>query len=138
MIAEITQEQAWKIRHEVMWPDKPFDYIKVDGDDHATHYGLFINSKLTSVVSLFIDNEEAQFRKFATITKEQNKGYGSRLLQHTLKQAELAGARRIWCNARTNKRAFYHKFGLEETDQRFSKGGKEYVIMEKQIIAETK
>lgn len=137
MIAEITQEQAWLIRHEVMWPDQPFNYIKVDGDDHATHYGYFVNSKLISVVSLFINNEEAQFRKFATITAEQNKGYGSRLLQHTIKQAKLAGVQRIWCNARTNKRTFYHKFGLKQTDQRFSKAGKEYVIMEKQLATET-
>ncbi len=133
MIAEITQEQAWQIRHEVMWPDKPFDYIKVEGDDRAIHYGLFEDTKLISVISLFINNQEAQFRKFATITEEQNKGYGSTLLQHTLKQAKLAGVRRVWCNARTNKRAFYNKFGLQESDRRFSKGGKEYVIMEKEV-----
>ncbi|HHU20417.1 MAG TPA: GNAT family N-acetyltransferase [Bacilli bacterium] len=137
MIKEITQEQAWQIRHNVMWPEKPFDYIKVDGDDRAIHYGLFIETKLISVISLFINNEEAQFRKFATITTEQNKGYGSTLLRHTLIQAKLAGVQRIWCNARTNKSAFYQKFGLQATDQSFSKGGKEYLIMEKQLSTET-
>lgn len=133
MIQEITQEQAWQIRHKVMWPNKPFDYIKVEGDDRAIHYGFFENTKLISVISLFINDQEAQFRKFATITEEQNKGYGSILLKHTLKQAKLAGVRRVWCNARANKRAFYNKFGLQESDRRFSKGGKEYVIMEKEM-----
>lgn len=137
MIKKITQEQAWQIRHDVMWPDKPFDYIKVDGDDRAIHYGLFIETKLVSVISLFIDNGEAQFRKFATITKEQSKGYGSALLQHTVRQAKLAGVQRIWCNARTNKTAFYQKFGLHETNHCFSKSGKEYVIMEKLLSTET-
>nr|WP_231841407.1 GNAT family N-acetyltransferase [Amphibacillus xylanus] len=113
-----------------MWPDKPFDYIKVNGDDTAIHYGLFRDNKLISVISLFLSDKEAQFRKFATLEEEQGKGFGSQLLNYTLEQARLFGAERVWCNARSNKNTFYQKFGLKETASRFTKGGKDYVIME--------
>ena len=36
-------------------------------DEDGLHFGLFNKEKLVSVVSLFIDGEEAQFRKFATL-----------------------------------------------------------------------
>lgn len=66
------------LRHEVMWPDEDFDYIKLKDDDAGIHFGLFKENMLISVVSLFVDKDEAQFRKFATLKSEQGKGYGSR------------------------------------------------------------
>ena len=130
LIKQITQIQAWDLRHAVMWPDKPYDYIKLQGDETALHYGLFHEDELKSVISLFIEDGECQFRKFATLEGEQGKGYGSRLLEHVLKELKTRGIRRIWCNARTEKAGFYTRFGLRETDRRFTKGGKSYVIME--------
>jgi GNAT superfamily N-acetyltransferase len=127
------QEQEWGIRHEVMWSDKPFEYIKLEDDDIGIHFGLFKESTLVSVISLFIDNEEAQFRKFATLQEEQGKGFGSELLESVLKEAKIHGVKRIWCNARKNKVDFYKKFGLQETNSSFIKEGKSYVIMEKNL-----
>ena len=132
-IKKISKEQAWRLRHEVMWPDRSFDYIKVTGDESALHYGLFKGADLISVISLFIHSGEAQFRKFATANEEQGKGFGSALLTFTLEQAKLQGVKRVWCNARTNKLNFYKKFGLKKTDTHFTRGGKEYVIMEKHL-----
>ncbi|MCI3922963.1 GNAT family N-acetyltransferase [Paenibacillus sp. TRM 82003] len=129
-IRSVTKEQAWGLRHEVMWPDRELDYVKVPGDETAAHYGLFDGARLVSVVSLFADGEEAQFRKFATARDAQGRGCGSRLLTYVLEEARLAGVRRIYCNARTEKAAFYRRFGLRETAQTFSKGGKDYVVME--------
>lgn len=130
-ITRIDKEQAWEVRHRVMWPDKDFDYIKLEDDDVGIHFGLFKDDSLKSVVSLFIKNEEAQFRKFATLQMEQGKGYGSTLLDYVLKEAKNLDLKRIWCNARKNKIDFYKKFGLQETNFSFTKGGKDYVIMEK-------
>lgn len=127
----IPKEQAWQLRHEVMWPERELDYVRLDDDDAGEHYGLFGQERLISVVSLFIEGEEAQFRKFATLESEQGKGYGSRLLQHVLEEAEQRGVRRFFCNARSNKAPFYQKFGLAATGQTFSKGGKDYIIMER-------
>lgn len=131
IITRIDKEQAWEVRHKVMWPDKEFDYIKLEDDDVGIHFGLFKDNTLTSVVSLFIKNEEAQFRKFATLQEEQGNGYGSSLLDYVLKEAKNRDLKRIWCNARKNKVDFYKKFGLQETNFSFVKGGKAYVIMEK-------
>ncbi|MEH7181017.1 hypothetical protein [Neobacillus vireti] len=32
-ITKIDKEKAWVLGHKVMWPDKAFDYIKLE-DDH--------------------------------------------------------------------------------------------------------
>lgn len=130
-ITKINKEKAWELRHKVMWPDKDLDYIKLEDDDLGIHFGLFKENILVSVISLFINNEEGQFRKFATLEQEQGKGYGSKLLDYVIKEAKDRGVKRIWCNARENKVNFYKKFGLEESNYRFTKGGKSYVIMEK-------
>ncbi|WP_251033221.1 GNAT family N-acetyltransferase [Bacillus sp. ISL-7] len=132
-IRKVDKEQVWGLRHEVMLSDKPFEYIKLEDDDLGIHFGLFKESTLVSVISLFIDNEEAQFRKFATLQQEQGKGYGSELLEAVLKEAKIHDVKRIWCNARKNKLDFYKKFGLQETNSSFIKEGKSYVIMEKNL-----
>ncbi|CAH1191557.1 hypothetical protein PAECIP111892_00670 [Paenibacillus auburnensis] len=130
-ITLIHKEAAWQLRHEVMWPERELDYVKLEDDDAGLHYGLFEGEELISVVSLFIGGNEAQFRKFATQESQQGKGYGSRLLQHMLNEAESSGVKRIYCNARSHKAAFYQRFGLAVTDQTFTKGGKDYIIMER-------
>ncbi|MDR7080285.1 GNAT superfamily N-acetyltransferase [Neobacillus niacini] len=132
-ITKIDKEKAWKLRHKVMWPDKAFDYIKLEDDHLGIHFGLFKENMLISVISLFINKEECQFRKFATLQREQGKGYGSMLLDYVIKEAMDCGVKRIWCNARKSKVDFYKKFGLQETNYSFMKGGKTYVIMEKDL-----
>lgn len=94
---------------------------------------FFEEDQLTSVISLFIEHDEIQFRKFATVKKEQGKGYGSKLLHHVINQAMQMGVKRIWCSARQDKLSFYKKFGLEETNGVFDKGGIRYIVMEKRI-----
>jgi GNAT superfamily N-acetyltransferase len=132
-IRKVDKQQVWELRHQVMWSDKPFDYVKLEDDDLGFHFGLIKENKLISVVSLFINNEGAQFRKFATLQQEQGKGYGSALLDAVLKEAKIRGVKRIWCNARKNKVDFYRKFGLQESKSSFIKEGRSYVIMEKYL-----
>jgi GNAT superfamily N-acetyltransferase len=130
-IRKVDKEEVWEIRHKVMWPDKELDYIKLEDDDVGIHFGFFKEDRLISAISLFIDEGEAQFRKFATIQQEQGKGYGSALLNAVLKEAESHGVDKIWCNARKEKSNFYKKFGLVETNTCFIKEGKSYIIMER-------
>lgn len=138
-IGPVTQEQAWAVRHEVMWPDRAPEYVRLDNDGEGEHYGVFVDNPdgggetLVSVVSLFREETGAQFRKFATLVSCQGQGYGSLLLSYVLNRAAEAGARRVFCNARSEKAGFYRKFGLEPTGEAFTKGGKEYVIMERRI-----
>lgn len=127
----ITKEQAWEMRHQVMWPQEEFDYIKLPDDDEGIHYGLFDGKEVISVVSLFVQGQDAQFRKLATLADRQGEGCGSKLLTHVLNEAKRKGVKHICCNARSNKVSFYEKFGLEQTQVVFNKGGQEYVVMER-------
>lgn len=115
-----------------MWPNQPIEYVQLPDDYEGMHWGLFAQSELVSVISLF-DREsgDLQFRKFATRTDQQGKGYGTALLQYVFEWADSQDVQRIWCNARVDKRDFYHRFDMRETDSTFTKSGINYVIMEK-------
>lgn len=132
-IKRISPEQTWDLRHSVMWPDRPIDYVKLDEDKNGLHFGLEVEGKLMSIISVFVEEGRAQFRKFATDTAQQGKGFGSHLLAHVLELLEQKEIVSIWCNARVEKTAFYEKFGLVKTDKTFQKGGIDYVIMEKKV-----
>ena len=132
-IEQIAPHQTWRIRHEVMWPDRELDYVKLPEDDEGVHFGLYVEGKLVSVVSAFENGKEAQFRKFATLEAHQGKGYGSQLLNYLFEWLTEQGAVRIWCNARIEKCGFYERFGMVKTDETFQKGGKDYVVMERVI-----
>lgn len=113
-----------------MWPNKPLDYIKIEGDEGALHYGVVVGEELVSIVSLYIDGTEAQFRKLATLPLAQGKGYATLLINHLIQVAKEQGVIRLWCNARKGKTHFYQRFGMRCTDEEFSKGGQDYVVME--------
>lgn len=130
-IIEITADDAVPIRHKVMWPNHSIDYVKLPNDHEGKHFGLFVDHTLISVVSLFITNKEAQFRKFATLNEYQGKGYGTMLLKEIMHIAEKEQLSKIWCNARTAKTNYYTKFNLQITTTEFVKGGINYVIMER-------
>ncbi len=129
----ISPEETWELRHKVMWPDKNLDYIKLKDDTLGRHFGLFIDEELVSVISIFVEADEVQFRKFATLENLQGKGYGTMLLQFVMQEAKKLGAKRLWCHARKNKIDFYKRFGLEESGETNSKDGFEYAIMSKKL-----
>lgn len=115
-----------------MWPEMPFDFIKLPEDTKGEHFGLFVDSELISVVSLFDSgNNTVQFRKLATKTKAQGKGYGSQLLWLVIRFAEKQNIHSLWCNARLDKTDFYKKFGMFETDAVFTKQNVKFVVMKK-------
>lgn len=134
-IQPITPEQTWEIRHQVLWPDQPLDYVKIANDDEGLHFGCFVDGLLVSIISGFLNNEtkDAQFRKFATLPEYQGKGYGSQLLSHLIDELTARGASRVWCNARVNATALYERFGMRKTDHTYTKLGFDYVVMEKVI-----
>lgn len=134
LIRAISPQDTWPIRHQVMWPDRPLEYIKLAEDEQGLHFGLFVREKLVSVVSLFVKGDSAQFRKFATLESEQGKGYGSQLLRQVLQEAQNQGALWIWCNARVPKTRFYAKFGLQATKTTFTKGEIDYIVLQKTLL----
>ena len=132
-IEQIPYQITWPIRHKVMWPDHPIDFVMLPEDESGQHFGLFTEGKLVSIVSAFVREDEAQFRKFATVNEYQGKGYGTRLLTYLMADLESQQLSRIWCNARADKTSFYERFELEITDQTYVKGGINFVIMEKRL-----
>ncbi|MBF4487321.1 MULTISPECIES: GNAT family N-acetyltransferase [unclassified Flavobacterium] len=129
-IKAIKASQTWQIRHEVMWPDQPFDFVKLEEDNFGLHFGVFEQEKLVSIVSCFIVDDEMQFRKLATLEEFQGKGIASQLLNYILKLAKEKNLNKMWCNARTSKKTFYEKFGMNDTRKTFVKANQEFTIME--------
>lgn len=119
------------IRQKVMWPDKPISFVQVPGDEEAIHLGGFENGTLVSVVSLFIEKEHAQFRKFATLPAYQRKGFGTTLLHYVFNYLKSKRIKRVVCNARVEKAEFYASFGMRRTPITFQKEQVAYVLMEK-------
>jgi predicted GNAT family N-acyltransferase len=135
-IREIQAQETHNLRQRVMWPDRPLEFVMLSNDEEGVHYGLLKDSNLISVMSLFMKDNEAQFRKFATLTSEQSNGYGTLLLDHIMTVVAIENIEKLWCNARADKTSFYERFGMSQTSKRFIKGGIDYIIMEK-IIANT-
>lgn len=129
-IKAIEPAQTWQIRHEVMWPEQPLEFVQLKEDDFGLHFGAFDDEKLVSIVSCFFNEEEMQFRKLATLEDYQGKGIASELLKFILNFARQKKVKRVWCNARSNKKSFYEKFGLKDTGQNFIKQEQEFTIME--------
>jgi len=131
-IKVIKAEKTYSLRHQVMWPNKPFEYIKLKNDGEGIHLGLFKDLSLVSVVSIFEKDNCVQFRKFATKTTEQGKGYGSYLFKYMIDFVfNKRSAKRLWCNARSDRTLFYERLGMKQTCNSFVKGGINFIIMEK-------
>lgn len=121
-IRSITTEQTYPLRHSVLWPDKPFDYVKVENDAEGYHFGAFLNDELVAVISLFFNGEDSRFRKFAARPDCQRRGIGTLLLNHVITEAKRLGATTLWCDARLDAADFYRRFGMEAVSEIFYKG----------------
>jgi predicted GNAT family N-acyltransferase len=131
MIEQIRQELTWAIRQKELNPELPLNEIKLPEDDLGIHLGLFHDNKLITVVSLFQRGDDLQFRKFATLSNYQKQGFGRQMMQYIMEFAIQFNCKRVWCNARVSAITFYQKYGMQTTNETFSKNGIDYVIMEK-------
>ena len=116
-----------------MYPELDFEKVILSNDEDGIHLGLFDDNTLISVVSLFRTGDSMQFRKFATLSEYQHKGYGSEILRYLLEYSKNEGCDRIWCNARRSAMGFYSKFGLMETGKTSKANGHDYVIIERAL-----
>ena len=132
-IKEIQPSETLDLRHRILSPNKSVDSIILTEDDAGQHFGLFQSEKIVSVISLFVENDNAQFRKFATETTEQHKGYGSILLNYVIEESVKNNVTNLWCNARLTALGFYEKFGFEVVSEKWIKNDIEYVKMERTL-----
>lgn len=133
MIKEAAYDQVIEIRHRVMYPDMDKSIVILPDDDRGIHIGYYKNERPVSVVSIFLNNGELQFRKLATLEEFQKQGYASQLIRWIMDYARDMQFARVWCNARTGKTDYYRKFGFEPVGQPFERDGHEFIIMEKRF-----
>ncbi|MDC1162202.1 GNAT family N-acetyltransferase [Tenacibaculum sp.] len=69
--------------------------MKLPNDENARHFGLFIDDEIASVISLFMENEEVQFREFATLVGFQGLGYGTILLKSIIDLVKKEGVKKL-------------------------------------------
>ncbi len=133
VVEQIFPSLTWRIRHVAMYPDHPFDSIKLTNDFDGIHFGIYVDHELTGVVSLFTQGVVGQFRKFAVLPEAQGKGFGKHLLQYLIDFCKVQKLTKLWCNARVNAKDFYTKFGFHETDKTYTADGFDFVIMEMKL-----
>lgn len=93
----------------------------MEGDEHARHYGAYLDQTLVSVASIYIDGSQARLRKFAILSQYQGQGIGSELLDSILQQLKNDGITHFWCDARESALGFYARFGMQPEGTRFYK-----------------
>jgi predicted GNAT family N-acyltransferase len=132
-IQEIPIDEVLLLRQRVLWPSQNLDFVKTPQDAQGFHFGLKRNDKWASCISLFITENTAQFRKFATLPDYQGKGYGSQLLHHSFEFLKQKGVKKVTCSARFEKQEFYSKFGMKVEGEGHLKNGLLYIQMAKQL-----
>jgi ribosomal protein S18 acetylase RimI-like enzyme len=133
-IEQITPALTWRLRRDVLYPDKKVFEMEMEDDNYGIHFGAFEDDKLAGVISLFNEDTDFQFRKLAVEPEFQGKGIGGKLLQQVINHAVENGGTRIWCNARWSAIGFYLKAGFRQTGQLFANAaGIDYEIMEKPV-----
>jgi GNAT superfamily N-acetyltransferase len=134
MIRSISSADTYQLRHQVLWPNKSLEFVKIPEDELGFHFGYFVNNELVSVISLFINHQRiARFRKFATHPDFQRKGIGGQLLRHVFEKALELNTAQIWCDARLDAKLFYGRFGMMQEEEIFYKGEIPYIKMSRRF-----
>lgn len=131
IITEAEYDDVLKLRQQVMYPDRDIDFVKLPTDNVGLHIGIIENNELVSVMSLFIEGRDVQFRKLATRKDQQGKGYASILMQWLIDYAKDMKLNKLWCNSRKEVAGFYKKFEYVQTDKKISQNGYDYIVMER-------
>lgn len=126
--------ETLQIRQRVLWPSKSIEHCIVEGDEDASHFGLFLVNELVGVASTYDNEGVVRLRKFAVETQHQGKGFGSALLKHALDHATQNGAEVFWCDARENAVDFYKRFGMSVEGSQFFKSELPYRKMSIRLI----
>lgn len=129
-IRTLSWEQTIPLRHRVLWPNQPPEYCYVDGDESGQHFGAYIDDKLICVASIYLAENRARLRKFATDASYQNRGLGSAMLRYIMSSLREAGVEYLWCDARESALGFYQRFDMYKSSERFYKKDVPYFKME--------
>lgn len=129
-VVEVPLDTVWEMRQKVMYPHLSLEEIKLEEDNKGMHWGIREDDRFVSVVSLFQNGHEWQFRKFATLKELQGRGYGTLLLKWLIGFVQQKGATKLWCNARVNALGFYKKQDFEPFGEIWNQLGFQFVKMQ--------
>lgn len=129
VIRQIDGQQTIAVRHRVLWPNKPPEFSQLGNDHAGVHFGAFIGPQLVCVASVFINNEYARLRKYATLADYQGQGIGTAVLRAIFTHLEQQQVDYFWCDARESAIGFYRRFGMQPEGERFYKSGEPYIKM---------
>src|ERR1700753_120651 len=99
-IEQIAPEVTWRLRRQVLYPEKEIHEMEMDIDRNGYHFGAFVYNKLAGGIFLFQDGTTFQFRKLAVDPSFQRQGVGTALLHYITGFITDNGGTSIWCNAR--------------------------------------
>ena len=151
-INQITADLTEELRHLVLWPDKPLDYVRLDEDKNGYHFGAFVpgRDKPVAVISVFFEpipsvgsndrtasgdhGTTVRFRKFACHPEFQGQGIGTSLLRYAASYCTSKGATVFWCDARLSSSQWYEKRGLVPFGDTFFKDTVEYTRMKMMLV----
>ncbi|MCF0246348.1 MAG: GNAT family N-acetyltransferase [Ileibacterium sp.] len=125
-------EDVWNLRHLAMWPDKPIDFIKLNDDSEGLHLGIYENSCLISVLSIYQKPDQpgsAVIRKVCTHPNRQNQGLASSLIQQAVQLLKEQQIETVTLDARVHAVSFYERLGFQTVGDPFLKYGKLYQKM---------
>ncbi|MBF4518594.1 GNAT family N-acetyltransferase [Flavobacterium sp. ANB] len=143
LIKEIPSKETYIVRQPVLRNGKPIESCIFEGDDLDTthHFGLFDNSELIGIISLFsqtntifAEKKQAQIRGMAVLETHQKKGFGEALVKHCENYCYENNVDLIWFNARTAAVGFYKKMNYEIIGAPFDiKDVGEHYLMSKKL-----
>lgn len=128
-IEQIFPSLTWRIRQQAMYPEKEIAEMELADDFEGTHFGLYFNRELTGVVSLFVNDGIAQFRKMAVLPSKQGNGLGKLLLQYVIDYCRQQPVQLLWCNARVSAIGFYTKIGFITEGEPYQQNELAYIKM---------
>jgi GNAT superfamily N-acetyltransferase len=128
-VCTVDQDAVLVIRQQVLWPDKPVQFSRLEQDSNGIHFGAMFYDQLVGVISAFSVHDAIQFRKLAVLHAYQRQGVGRALIERVKQHARTIGASMIYCDSRATASAFYKRQGFTEEGAPFVKSGIPFVRM---------
>jgi ribosomal protein S18 acetylase RimI-like enzyme len=121
VIRPISLEQTRALRHSILRAHEPVKQMASTEAPDTFALGAFDGGELVAVGMIAPDGEPGgwRIRGMATGPSARGGGAGTAVLDGLLEHAQAAGARRIWCNARTPARTLYERAGMTVVSEVF-------------------